>query len=303
MLSSASAGLPSTSGACGGPRCPAWLWRSRASSASCRADRRRAFASPCRTPPRARARKRNVAAEESGRRRHRIGVLEQLAELARRLHRPEHGHRLLGREALELEEPLKILPRHAGARADEVLDQDLVRDLRVAELERRQRPSPPAFPLGFGHAIQPRRRVGPSGQDLGHVMAVETGDLRCRLLVGRRSGQTAIRPVIGDCRYMRHHIPDRPAGAGRDGGAAPRRRVPSPIPRCVPSSRDKCGRSGQGQRPASGSSFGLARRSLVVGVVVVGFAEPSMRLMFVVFVVFVVPTPPFERLGLRIARR
>ena len=42
-----------------------------------------------------------------------------------------------------------------------------------------------------------------SGQDLRHVLAVEPGDLGCRLFIGRRSSQTAIRPVVGDCRHMR----------------------------------------------------------------------------------------------------
>ncbi len=56
------------------------------------------------------------------------------------------------------------------------------------------------------------------GQDLGQVIA-EPGDLGCRLLVSRRPRQTPIRPVIGDCRHMRHHVPDPPAGTGRDGGA------------------------------------------------------------------------------------
>ena len=65
-----------------------------------------------------------------------------------------------------------------------------------------------SHPCGFGHAIQPRSRVGPSGQDVGHVMAAEPGDLGCRLLVSRRPRPTPIRPVIGDCRHVRHHVTD-----------------------------------------------------------------------------------------------
>jgi hypothetical protein len=56
-------------------------------------------------------------------------------ELARGLHRRQEVHRTLRRVLAVLEDPLKVLPRKAGAGADEVLDEDLARGVRVAEPE------------------------------------------------------------------------------------------------------------------------------------------------------------------------
>ena len=155
-------------------------------------------------------------------------------------------------------------------------------------------------PCGFGQMVQLCGRVGPGGQDLGHVTAAESGDLRCRLLVGGRPCQSSAHPVLGDCRQMRHDVTDRPAGTGRNGGA-PRRVVESRHQRDDPFPRFliETGNRG-GSATDRGSLFGPARRSWVVGVVGVGVAEPPRGL---VFAVFVVPAPPFVGLGLRVALR
>ncbi len=79
-----------------------------------------------------------MAGREAGGPGHRVRVLEQLAELARRLHRPEGRERLVGRHAPELEDPLEVLPRQAGAGADELPDEHLLRRFGVAQLERGQ---------------------------------------------------------------------------------------------------------------------------------------------------------------------
>jgi hypothetical protein len=55
--------------------------------------------------------KRDMTTDEPGRGGEWIRILEQLAELARRLHRAERRERGLGRLALELEQPLHVLPR------------------------------------------------------------------------------------------------------------------------------------------------------------------------------------------------
>ena len=59
-------------------------------------------------------------------------------------------------------------------------------------------------PCGFGHMVQLCGRVGPGGQDLGDVIVAEPGDLGCRLRIGKRPCRTPARPVLGDCRQMRH---------------------------------------------------------------------------------------------------
>src|SRR3546814_17581747 len=58
-------------------------------------------------------------ADVTGRRGHGVGILEQLAEVAGRLHRAERGHHGVRRLLLALEQPFEILARHAGARSEE----------------------------------------------------------------------------------------------------------------------------------------------------------------------------------------
>ena len=71
----------------------------------------------------------------SRRGRHEVAVLEDLAEVARRLHGPEEFQCRRRRRLPVLEEPLHVLAGHAGARADEMLHEHLTRRSGVAELE------------------------------------------------------------------------------------------------------------------------------------------------------------------------
>ena len=70
-------------------------------------------------------------------RRHEVAVLEDLTEAARRLHRREELHRRRRCRLPVLEEPLHVLPRHPGTRADEVFHEHLARGGGVTEFERR----------------------------------------------------------------------------------------------------------------------------------------------------------------------
>ena len=82
--------------------------------------------------------KSDVAARKSRGSRHRIGVLKKLAELARRLHRPQGLQLTRRRNAMELQYPLVILARHAGASADQVLHQNAAGCVSIAKRERGQ---------------------------------------------------------------------------------------------------------------------------------------------------------------------
>src|ERR671924_2431258 len=77
-----------------------------------------------------------MAADVAGCRGHRVRVLEHLPELARGLHRAKRPERGFGAGVLEFEQPLEVLPRKPGARADEMLYEYLLRGRCVAELER-----------------------------------------------------------------------------------------------------------------------------------------------------------------------
>ena len=80
-----------------------------------------------------------MPADVAGSRGHQVRVLEQLAELARRLHRSERRQRTDSGVALwHSSIHSRVLPRKSGARADQVLDEHLPGRLGVAELEARQ---------------------------------------------------------------------------------------------------------------------------------------------------------------------
>src|SRR5207245_7347404 len=66
---------------------------------------------------------------------HQVGVLEEFAELRSRLHGAEESERVLRRHLAVFEEPLHVLPRHAGAGADEVFNKYAPGGIGVAELE------------------------------------------------------------------------------------------------------------------------------------------------------------------------
>src|SRR4030095_15226200 len=80
----------------------------------------------------------HVTGGETGGTREQIRVLEHLAELAGRLHRSERGEGAFRRDSFELEPPFHVLPRQAGARADQMLDEYASRGIGVAQLELRQ---------------------------------------------------------------------------------------------------------------------------------------------------------------------
>ena len=82
-------------------------------------------------------RERHVAAEKTGGRGERVRVLEHLTKFARRLDRRERLQGGFGRDALVLEQPLVVLARQSGARADQMLDEHATRGVGIAELERR----------------------------------------------------------------------------------------------------------------------------------------------------------------------
>src|SRR5579884_695510 len=78
-----------------------------------------------------------MRADVSGGGSHEIAVLEDLAILAGRLHRPEKRQRGFGRRVLEFKNPFQILARQAGAGADEILDQNVTRRVGVSQFETR----------------------------------------------------------------------------------------------------------------------------------------------------------------------
>ncbi len=78
-----------------------------------------------------------VCANVSRGRRHQIAVLKDLAKLAGRLHGPEQSEGGFRSCILEFEYPFQILSRHSGARANQVLDENLFRSFRIAKFEAR----------------------------------------------------------------------------------------------------------------------------------------------------------------------
>ncbi len=101
-----------------------------------------------------------MAAGESGRTGHRIGVLEHLAEFRRRLHRGQRLQRVLRRDALVLEQPLEILTRQSGAGADQMFHEHAARGVGVPQLERRQEGRHRGLPrhLAFVHELRQHQR-------------------------------------------------------------------------------------------------------------------------------------------------
>ena len=141
-------GLPSTSSPCG---CASLPCRARAKSnvvvcvipsgpkTACASPRRRRRRAPCPGST-------SAAADETRRRGHEVAVLEDLAELARRLHRAEQLQRGHGRRLAELEEPLEILPRHPVHAHTRCFTCTWLRGRGVAELEGRIDLDRPARP-------------------------------------------------------------------------------------------------------------------------------------------------------------
>ena len=67
--------------------------------------------------------------------RHHIAVLKDFTKLAGRLHGPKQSQGRFRRCILEFEYPFQILARQSGARADQVLDENLFRGFRVAQFK------------------------------------------------------------------------------------------------------------------------------------------------------------------------
>ncbi|MBK6332140.1 MAG: hypothetical protein IPF45_00010 [Thermomonas sp.] len=119
------------------------------------------------------ARMRDLAADETGRRRHRVRILEQFPEAAGRLHGAQRGHHALRGLLFALEQPFVVLARHAGAGADQVLHQHLVTGGGVAQLEGRIHVPGARVPVQLAGIDQLGQHQG--GQRLGVGSDHETG--------------------------------------------------------------------------------------------------------------------------------
>ena len=76
-----------------------------------------------------------MRADVSGGSSHQVAVLEDFAEFAGRLHGTKQSQLRFRRRILEFEQPFHVLPRQAGAGADQVLDQNFLRGFGVAQFE------------------------------------------------------------------------------------------------------------------------------------------------------------------------
>ncbi len=101
-----------------------------------------------------------VRANVSRSRRHQIAVLKDFAKLAGRLHGSQQGHLGFRRCFLEVEQPLQVLSRQSRAGADQVLDQNFFRGVRIAQPEAREHVDYWFIPLDLVVGDQLRRRSG-----------------------------------------------------------------------------------------------------------------------------------------------